>query len=114
LGIPHTLARCHIEQFIRPWLYQNGLLNDPDKIIGCYEDIELSAQWSLVPIVTEALPGNWQPPAMPAEGRREVLLATLTKAQPYTFTPAFQVDPGAELIAPALRSEGQERLCSRG
>jgi hypothetical protein len=30
------------------------------------------------------------------------VLAALSKAQSFTFMPAFQVDPAAELIAPAL------------
>jgi hypothetical protein len=39
---------------------------------------------------------------MPIEGRREIMLSALSKAQTFTFQPAFQVDPSAELIAPAL------------
>jgi hypothetical protein len=96
--------KYHIEQYIRPWLYQcaGWALNDWQKILGSYEDIEQSAQWSLVQIVMDTLAGDWQPPAMPIEGRREVMLSALSKAQTFTFQPAFQVDPGADLIAPAL------------
>jgi hypothetical protein len=52
--------------------------------------------------VTEALPGDWYPATVPIEARREALLSVLSRAQTFTFQPAFQVDPGAELIAPAL------------
>ena len=94
----------HIQTRLRPWLYQNAgwALNDWQKLLGCYEDIDQSAEWNLAAVVTEALPGEWHPAAVPIEARRESVLSALSKAQTFTFQPAFQVDPDAELIAPAL------------
>jgi hypothetical protein len=97
--------KTHIAQNIRPWLYQNAgwALNDWQQLLGCYEDMEEGAMWSLAAVVTEALAGDWQPAAVPIEARREAMLSALSKAQTFTFQPAFQVDPaGAEFIAPAL------------
>jgi hypothetical protein len=101
----------HLETHLRPWIYQHAgwTLHDSWQIQGCHENVEETAQVSLLQMVTDSLPGDWQPAMMPIEARRESLLAALSRARPFTFEPLFQIDPGAELVAPALSRQYDPR-----
>lgn len=95
-----------LTEHLRPWLYGHArqVLNGSEQLCGVFsDDVDKQAQWSLLEVLEELIPGNWQPAMTPHEGRKEMVTKALTQAQTFTFEPSFQVtDEAAELIAPAL------------
>src|SRR5215472_5970400 len=96
----HGGLRAHIESYLRPWLMRYGRGSG---IMGCYgDDVDTIAQQSLVPILEDNLRGEWWPPELPLEVRKEDVLALFSEVTPFTFAPKLQLSPAASLLASAL------------
>jgi hypothetical protein len=83
--------RRHLEQFTKSWLITHA---HRTQLMGGYEDItdaQLKSEICLT--ASEVLQGQWASISKSWEIRRDDMLNALTKAVPFTFKPAVQLDP---------------------
>jgi hypothetical protein len=107
-----TSTQGHCLQYTRPWLTANaGSL----RLLGAYEDMtdtKIASELRVAAVKT--LGGEWVSISSPWENRRDIMLNVLTKAMPFTFRPALQIDPAATLLSRALsRPYEKERAGTR-
>ena len=97
--------RRHVETIVKPWLSANcpWAFSNRALLLGAYDDADRQTQWEFSEILRSLLGGTWDPPMHPWESRRERLLDQFGKAQPFTMTPALQIDrTNARLLVEAL------------
>jgi hypothetical protein len=95
----------HLETAVKPWLAQNARFAFQDKrfISGMVDDAEQQAQQNFIETLENVIGGLWDPPASPWESRRDAMLDTFGKAQPFSMAPALQINRGdARLLVEAL------------